>query len=114
MAVATIITVHGTFAAPTAPDPNGGLTPEPQWWESGSTFEKDMRDLVDARDGELNFVPFSWAGDNSEVERRAAGNRLSKVLRDLEAKSEPYCIVGHSHGGSILSDTLLVNSARRR
>lgn len=112
--MATIITVHGTFAAPTAPDPNGGLTPEPQWWESGSTFEKDMRDLVDARDGELNFVPFSWAGDNSEVERRAAGNRLSKVLRDLEAKSEPYCIVGHSHGGSILSDTLLVNSARRR
>ncbi len=112
--MATIITVHGTFAAPTAADPNGGPMPELQWWESGSTFEKDMRDLVDARDGELNFVPFPWAGDNSEVERRAAGDRLTKRMRELEARSEPYCIIGHSHGGSIVSDALLSNAARRR
>lgn len=112
--MATIITVHGTFAAPTAADPNGGPAPEPQWWEAGSTFEKDMRDFIEARDGELNFVPFPWAGDNSEVERRVAGDRLTKVLRDLETKSEPYCIIGHSHGGSILSDALLSNAARRR
>jgi hypothetical protein len=112
--LATIITVHGTFAAPTVADPNGGPAPELQWWEKGSVFEKDMRDLIDARDGELNFLPFPWAGDNSEVERRDAGERLTEVMRELEAKSEPYCIVGHSHGGSILSDALLSNAARRR
>lgn len=112
--MATIITVHGTFAAPTAADPNGGPTPELQWWETGSVFEKDMRDLIDARDGQLNFVPFPWAGNNSEVERRDAGERLTEVMHELEAKSEPYCIVGHSHGGSILSDALLLNAARRR
>jgi hypothetical protein len=113
-ALATVITVHGTFAAPTAADPNGGPTPEPQWWETGSVFEKDMRDLIESRDGELNFVPFPWGGDNSEVERRDAGERLNKLMRELEAKSEPYCIVGHSHGGSILSDALLDSAGRRR
>ncbi|MFA5958181.1 hypothetical protein [Hyphomicrobium sp.] len=112
--MATIITVHGTFAAPTAADPNSGAMPELQWWEKGSTFESDMRQFVEARDGELNFVPFPWAGDNSEVERRDAGDRLTKVMRELEAKSEPYCVIGHSHGGSILSDALLTNAARRR
>ncbi|MES1179956.1 MAG: hypothetical protein ABUL43_02045, partial [Hyphomicrobium sp.] len=35
-------------------------------------------------------------------------------MRELETKSEPYCIIGHSHGGSILSDALLLNAARRR
>ncbi len=112
--MATIITVHGTFAAPTAADPNGGPMPELQWWEVGSAFEADMRGLIEPRDGELNFVPLPWGGNNSEVERREAGERLTKVMRDLEAKSEPYCIVGHSHGGSILSDALLDNAARRR
>ncbi|HML29980.1 MAG TPA: hypothetical protein PKE16_14325, partial [Hyphomicrobium sp.] len=111
--MATIIAVHGTFAAPTTADPNGGPMPELQWWEAGSAFEKDMRALVEARDGELNFVPFTWAGDNSEVERREAGNRLTKVMRDLESKSEPYCVIGHSHGGSIISDALLNGAARR-
>lgn len=112
--MATIIAVHGTFAAPTPAAPNGGPMPELQWWEAGSSFEKDMRALVEARDGELNFVPFMWGGDNSEVERREAGDRLTKVMHDLETKSEPYCVIGHSHGGSIVSDALLSNAARRR
>lgn len=112
--MATIIAVHGTFAAPTTVDPNGGPMPELQWWEAGSTFERDMRALVEARDGELNFVPFLWAGDNSEVQRREAGDRLTKVMSDLEGKSEPYCVIGHSHGGSIISDALLNSAARRR
>lgn len=112
--MATIIAVHGTFAAPTAPDPDGGPTPELQWWEAGSTFEKDMRSLVESRDGDLNFVPFQWGGGNSEVERRSAGDRLADVMSDLETKSEPYCVIGHSHGGSIVSDALLRSAARRR
>lgn len=112
--MATIIAVHGTFAGPTAGNPEGGPAPELQWWEKGSVFEKEMHDLIDARDGELNFVPFPWAGDNSETQRRDAGERLTKFMRELEAKSEPYCLVGHSHGGSILSDALLECAARKR
>ncbi|WP_045836085.1 hypothetical protein [Hyphomicrobium sp. 99] len=112
--MATIIAVHGTFAAPTAADPNGAPPTEWQWWEKGSIFEREMHELIDPRDGELNFVPFPWAGDNSETERREAGERLTKVMHELEAKSEPYCIVGHSHGGSILSDALLESAARKR
>lgn len=111
--MATIITVHGTFAAPTAAGADG-VMPELQWWESGSAFEKDMHQFVEARDGELNFVPFSWGGNNSETERRDAGERLTKLVRELETKSEPYCIVGHSHGGSIVGDALLASAARRR
>ncbi|SFV39141.1 hypothetical protein [Hyphomicrobium facile] len=112
--MATIIAVHGTFAAPTAAGPDDAPPPELQWWEKGSVFENDMRALIDARDGQLNFLPFPWAGDNSEMKRRDAGERLTKTMRELEAKSEPYCIVGHSHGGSILSDALLDNAARKR
>ncbi len=101
--MATIITVHGTFAAPTAPDPDGGPTPEPQWWETPSTFESDIRELVKSRDGRLDVIRSHRGGDNSEVERRDAGIRLASLMRELEGKSEPYCIVGHSHGGSIVS-----------
>ncbi|HET6390840.1 hypothetical protein [Hyphomicrobium sp.] len=112
--MATIIAVHGTFAAPTVSGPDGGPAPELQWWEKDSVFEREIRDLIDARDGELHFVPFSWAGDNSETQRREAGARLTKIMHELEVKSEPYCIIGHSHGGSILSDALLASAARKR
>ena len=70
--MATIITVHGTFAKPTETDLEGGSSPDLQWWEAQSTFEHDLRELVEARDGRLDVVPFVWPGDNSEVERRGA------------------------------------------
>jgi hypothetical protein len=112
--MATIITVHGTFAKPTEAGPDGGATADFQWWETQSTFERDLRDLVDARDGRLDITPFVWQGNNSEVERREAGERLAKLMRELEARSEPYCIVGHSHGGSVVSSALLQCAARRK
>jgi hypothetical protein len=111
--MATIITVHGTFASATTPDPNGGPAPDPQWWEAPSAFEHDLRQLVDARQGTLEVKPFEWGGDNSEVERRDAGARLTKQMRELEAKGEPYCVIGHSHGGSVVSSALLESAARK-
>ncbi|HVZ05175.1 hypothetical protein [Hyphomicrobium sp.] len=111
--MATVITVHGTFAKPTEPDPDGGVV-EPQWWETQSAFEHDLRELVEARDGRLDVKAFVWPGDNSEVERRRAGAELANILRGLEARSEPYCIIGHSHGGSIVSFALLESAARRK
>ena len=112
--MATIITVHGTFAHANAPDPNSTAAAEPQWWQSPSTFEHDLRELIDAREGQLEVKPFEWGGNNSEVERRDAGLSLSKELRELEARGEPYCVIGHSHGGSVIATALLSSAARKR
>lgn len=112
--MATIITVHGTFAKPTETDLESRSTTDLQWWETQSRFEHDLRELVDARDGRLDIVPFVWSGDNSEVERREAGARLAKLMRELETRSEPYCVIGHSHGGSVVSSALLESAARRK
>ncbi|MBA2124966.1 hypothetical protein DLM45_01830 [Hyphomicrobium methylovorum] len=111
--MATIIIVHGTFARPTAVEAEGGET-ELQWWETGSTFDTHIRKLVESRDGQLNIVPFVWSGNNSEVDRREAGEKLVRVMRDLETKSEPYCVVGHSHGGSVISSALLSAASRKK
>ena len=64
--MATIITVHGTFAHANAPDPNSTAAAEPQWWQSPSTFEHDLRELIDAREGQLEVKPFEWGGNNTK------------------------------------------------
>ncbi len=112
--MATIITVHGTFAKPTEANADGGPQLDLQWWESHSTFEKDLNQLVEGRDGKLDVKPFVWSGDNSEVERREAGAKLARMMQDLEVRSEPYCVIGHSHGGSVVSAALLECAARKR
>ncbi|MFA7307105.1 MAG: hypothetical protein WC026_10575 [Hyphomicrobium sp.] len=112
--MATIITVHGTFAKPTEANADGGLQPDLQWWETQSTFETDLHKFVEGRDGKLDVKPFVWSGDNSEVERREAGAELAKLMRELETRSEPYCVIGHSHGGSVVSSALLECAARKK
>ena len=112
--MATIITVHGTFAhaGGTAEQPEG----EPQglqWWETGSAFDHDIRTNVEAANGQLDVVPFKWSGDNSELGRRAAGSKLLEQMRGLEARGEPYCVIGHSHGGSVISAALLEGGSRK-
>ncbi len=113
--MATIVSVHGTFAhAGSPPEAPAGALPEPQWWQQEGNFQKDMRDLVEAPDGTLEVTSFEWSGDNSEVARRDAGYKLLRRLRELEAKNEPYCLVGHSHGGSVISTALLAGAARNQ
>lgn len=112
--MATIITVHGTFAhaGGTAEQPEG----EPQglqWWETGSAFDHDIRTNAEAANGQLDVVPFKWSGDNSELGRRAAGSKLLEQMRGLEARGEPYCVIGHSHGGSVISAALLEGGSRK-
>ncbi len=98
--MATVVTVHGTFAHIVGP-PDAPAPAELQWWQPGSLTEQHIRQLVDAQDGRLDFVPFTWSGDNSENARRQAGARLFEELQKLEARNEDYCLVGHSHGGSV-------------
>ena len=79
-----------------------GSTVESQWWEIPSTFEHDLRELASVRMASSRSS-IEWGGDDSELERRCAGLRLSEELRELEARNEPYCVIGHSHGGSVVS-----------
>jgi hypothetical protein len=112
--VATVVSVHGTFA-------HEGGTAEalkiadgqtPWWWQPNSEFEAHMRELVQGEDGRIDFIPFVWKAWNSEVERRRAGTELLTILRELEARHENYCLVGHSHGGSVIASALLESTGR--
>ncbi len=106
--MATILTVHGTGAT-------GPETGE-QWWQKGSEFEGRMRRLVEPEEGdagELNFQPVIWDGANSETSRRATGTELCGKMNELEARGEPYSIIGHSHGGSVISAALINHAGKR-
>ena len=84
--MATIVTVHGTYAHIVGP-PDAPAPAELQWWQPGSRCEAHVRQLVDATDGNLTFVPFTWSGENSEQARRKAsqkhGSRTLSSARPL-------------------------------
>ncbi len=118
--MAKIVTVHGTFAhIETVSDPAemaGDATR--QWWQPGSTFENQFKKYVDsdgssgAPGSEVEFQPFIWNGDNSEIARRRAGSRLLSELKNLESRGEKYCVLAHSHGGSVVASALLEGASR--
>jgi ABC-type multidrug transport system fused ATPase/permease subunit len=112
--MATVVTVHGTFAhsAGTADALGLNENADPQWWQAGSSFESHTRALVHGADGKFEFVPFSWSSINSERARRNAGSSLLALLRRLEARQESYCLIGHSHGGSVIASALVESVAR--
>jgi hypothetical protein len=103
--MATIITVHGTGAT----GPEEGQA----WWQKGSEFENHIRELVESEDGTLNFQPMVWDGANSEISRRSAAARLREKAQQLEDEDEKYCLVGHSHGGSVIANMLIIAAAKR-
>lgn len=113
--MATIVTVHGTFARSGT---GNAAAPEQPWWKPGSQYANELSTLVegvgpDGRRMPVSVEAFEWSGDNSEVSRRAAGDALLGKLRMLEQRNESYCVIGHSHGGSVISSALL-SSARAR
>ncbi len=116
--MATVFAVHGTFAhgngtgtQAVADEKPGG---ERQWWEKGSTFEADLKGLVTADDGTVELEPVVWDGANSEKSRRQAGKALFQRASAVEAEGKSYVMVGHSHGGSVVSAALLAATAKRK
>jgi hypothetical protein len=103
--MATVITLHGTNA--TGPEEGD------RWWQRGSAFERDLRSFVEAEDGILTYAPLVWSGLNSESARREAADKLVQRAKELEAKGEKYCVIGHSHGGSVISHALLIATNRK-
>ncbi|MGE0022272.1 MAG: hypothetical protein AB7S70_01420 [Hyphomicrobium sp.] len=99
-----IVTVHGTFSS--------GATDGDKWWQRNSTFATRLLEVIEAPDG-IRHEPFVWTGANSETSRWSAGKDLLRTILTLEAKQEPYALIGHSHGGSVISAALL-EAARRR
>jgi hypothetical protein len=104
--MATIITVHGTGAS----GPEEGN----KWWQKGSAFEMHIRELVEGANGTaLNTQRLIWDGANSEKSRQKAAINLHERVKTLESKGEKYCMIGHSHGGSVIASTLLLAAAKR-
>ncbi|MDX2289278.1 MAG: hypothetical protein NW217_10720 [Hyphomicrobiaceae bacterium] len=113
--MATIITVHGTYAHianPPGVELAGAALTAP-WWQPGSEFDRELRSLLESPDGRIDTIAFTWSGANSETERRNAGAALLQRMRELEARREPYVVIGHSHGGSVISHALILAAARR-
>ncbi len=108
----TIITVHGTYAhLDTGSEGTDGQAA--QWWQPESRFAGELGRLVESEDGPVKIAPFVWSGENSECDRRYAGKALLEELRRLEAEGEAYCLIAHSHGGSVVSAALLEAAAKR-
>lgn len=97
--MAKIVTVHGTFASG---PPEGS-----KWWQRTSPFTAQLQQWVESDDGPVSIEPHIWDGSNSEAARRAAGEKLADKLNNIEANNEPYVVIGHSHGGSVISAALL-------
>jgi hypothetical protein len=93
--MATIITVHGTFAT--------GTEEGSDWWQRGSAFDQDIGTYVEAQDGHLSLQPYIWDGANSELSRRAASRGLRARIMALNKRNESHCLIGHSHGGSVVA-----------
>ncbi|MEO0729424.1 MAG: hypothetical protein AAFY64_03470, partial [Pseudomonadota bacterium] len=113
--MATIITVHGTFAHMTVP-PGDRATAEASgeaWWRESSAFANEMRTKLSGDGGPVTVEPFIWSGDNSERHRRHEARRLLDRFKELEARSEPYAVIGHSHGGSVISRALLLAASKK-
>ncbi len=111
--MATIISVHGTFAHSTDwPGDSVDASRKSFWWQRNSDFEQHIRHLVSGEDGEVSFRSFEWSGENSESERRKSGSKLLALFQELEARQEPYCVIGHSHGGSVIASALVESVVR--
>ncbi len=122
--MATILSVHGTWAhvdaawnpveyAEVGPEPGSPEALVRPWWAAGSAFEHEMKSHVTGVDGPAHVERYLWSGTNSEIERRAAGRALYDRLLTYEARREPYCVIGHSHGGSVIAEALIQAAMRR-
>lgn len=96
--MATIITIHGTN--------DTGPVDGDKWWQQGGPLEQDLKRWVTGADGDTAFSVVRWSGLNSANARYEGGEALTQTMLALEARAEPYCVIGHSHGGSATSYAL--------
>jgi Alpha/beta hydrolase family len=91
-----VLLIHGTGAGAVENDGEA-------WWQRESKFWRFLQGRLENR---ASIQPagrvFHWSGDNSEQERRSAGRKLAAWLSEFEKDCQPYHLIGHSHGGSVI------------
>ena len=102
------VTVHGTGAG--HEDKVGE-----RWWQLESGFITALCQRLKLEAEDIEVVPFRWEdGPNSEDRRRSAANRLLKGLSIYDERGISYCLIGHSHGGSVIYNALLQSAKLRK
>jgi hypothetical protein len=73
--------------------------PQPTWFDDGS----DFRRAIEADVPGIEWRPFPWSGENSEIERRKAAEKFADALRrELDVAPEScHVVIAHSHGGNV-------------
>ncbi|MFZ1991265.1 MAG: hypothetical protein WAW96_16015 [Alphaproteobacteria bacterium] len=102
-----IITVHGTGDSEI-------LKERMKWWQPGSPFERELLPYLGIDELDAHFEPFIWSGANLESHRRKAAKELLSRLKDHEAARNTYHIIGHSHGGSVINEAMMIAADSRR
>ena len=103
-----VVVVHGTWAGPE----NGSI----QWWQRSHVGAADhftaRLDAALAQRGSParcwagTELEFSWSGENAWLHRTQAAADLAAYLKTLSDAGVRYHLVGHSHGGNVIADTL--------
>jgi len=98
-----VLLVHGTGAS--RPE-NEGVA----WWQASSAFAGRFQQELG---GEFDVQPaasvFHWSGTNDEFDRLEAAQDLLKHLQGLFPEYSRVHVVAHSHGGSVLLESLLLS-----
>ena len=103
-----IVSVHGTFSAT---EQHEGT----QWWQYGSRFWQALSQELPEKYSQIQKEQtFHWSGENSAAERRSAAKNLLVLIRAFEENQQPYHLIGHSHGGSVIWEALLLANRKSR
>lgn len=125
-----VILVHGTFSF----DELGEGT---RWWQSGSEFGNFLKQHLTQSEIAFRTVPFYvppwwkrpfvendrkrtkerahfvWSGANSESARMRAARMLLERMDYYNEEKIPFHLIGHSHGGSVLWQALVMSVSRK-
>ncbi|MET4715921.1 hypothetical protein ABIF63_000024 [Bradyrhizobium japonicum] len=103
-----IIMVHGTWGRGFFPTIAALVTRRPRWFQPGSGFHTGLFSELSARqiDAQSTFV--EWSGSNSFKERELAARKVAQSIetRVQQFPNTPVLLLGHSHGGNVVSRAL--------
>ena len=103
-----IVMIHGTWGRGIFPSARALMHRRPLWFEPGSDFHDDLMRQLDNKGVEVHASSIDWSGSNSFKERELAAKKLAETI-DLRAKqfpNVPILLLGHSHGGNVISRAL--------